>query len=98
MIASLGFSGSKSPITPENLVDTTMDRSNVKKITEAMSVVLPIDNFTVLSLLQLQNGHLIHTGITTINDIPLLVGEVCLLFGEFEVVGTKMAIRITRVG
>jgi flagellar motor switch protein FliM len=98
MIASLGFSGNKSPITMENLVDTTTDWSNVKKIPEAMSVFLPIDNFTALSLLQLQNGQLIHTGINTINDIPLFVGEVCLLFGEFEVVGTQMAIRITRVG
>jgi flagellar motor switch protein FliM len=80
------------------LADTTTDWSYVKKLPEAMSVFLPIDNFTALSLLQLQNGQLIHTGIDTINDIPFFVGEVCLLFGEFEVVGTKMAIRITRVG
>jgi flagellar motor switch/type III secretory pathway protein FliN len=51
--------------------------------------------FTVESLLRLKDGSLVTTSCHQSSDIPLRVNGVMLAWTEFEVVGERLAARIT---
>ncbi len=55
------------------------------------------DEFRVRNLLALAPGQLIETQWVPGNDMPLAAGEVQLAWSEFEVVETRLAVRITRL-
>jgi flagellar motor switch/type III secretory pathway protein FliN len=72
-------------------------RSPVTRLPVVLGVVVPVRTFRVRNLLALAPGHLIETRWSSGEDLPLAAGPVQLAWTEFEVVETRLAVRITRV-
>lgn len=60
-----------------------------------LALEVPLVNFTVEHLLKLQPGSLVQTGCHQSSDLPLNVNEILMAWSEFEVVGERLAARIT---
>ena len=60
-----------------------------------LALEVPLVNFTVENLLKLQAGSLVHTGCHQSSDLPLNVNNILMAWTEFEVVGDRLAARIT---
>jgi flagellar motor switch/type III secretory pathway protein FliN len=60
-----------------------------------LALEIPLVDFTVGHLLKLQPGSLVHTGTHQSSDLPLNVNGVLMAWTEFEVVGERLAARIT---
>jgi flagellar motor switch/type III secretory pathway protein FliN len=61
-----------------------------------VDVALPIRGFRVRHLLALEPGELIESQWSSGNDLPLAARGVTLAWTEFEVVETRLAVRVTR--
>jgi flagellar motor switch protein FliM len=66
------------------------------RVTLRVSVVL--NRFRVRDLLVLKEGQVFETLAPTIEDVPVKIGQTQLGWSEFEVLGQKMALRLTRLG
>ncbi len=62
-----------------------------------MSLEVPVVAFTVDSLLRLSKGSIVQTGCHQSMDIPLRVNGLLMAWTEFEVVGERLAARITEL-
>jgi flagellar motor switch protein FliN/FliY len=62
-----------------------------------LEVAVPIRNFRVRTLLSLEKGKVIETQWGHGDDLPLSAGDVQLAWSEFEVIETRLAVRMTRV-
>jgi hypothetical protein len=62
-----------------------------------LSVALPVRNFRVLNLLSMESGVVVETQWAQGEDLPLTSGAVQLAWTEFEVVDTRLAVRVTRL-
>ena len=62
-----------------------------------LGVSIPVCEFRVRQLLALAPGQVIETRWSTGDDLPLAAGEVQLAWSEFEVVETRLAVRVTRL-
>ena len=62
-----------------------------------LDVSVPVRDFRVRNLLALESSHLVESGWSHGDDVPLAAGEVQLAWSEFEVVDTHLAVRITRL-
>jgi flagellar motor switch protein FliN/FliY len=62
-----------------------------------LTVGVPLPAFRVVDLLGLHAGQTIPTVWPAAEDVPVHLGGVQLLWCEFEVVNTKMAVRCTRL-
>jgi len=60
-----------------------------------LALEIPLVNFTVEHLLKLQAGSLVHTDCHQSSDLPLNVNNILMAWTEFEVVGERLAARIT---
>lgn len=60
-----------------------------------LALEVPLVNFTVEHLLKLQAGSLVHTDCHQSSDLPLNVNNILMAWTEFEVVGERLAARIT---
>ncbi len=60
-----------------------------------LALEVPVVQFTVGSLLQLSRGSLVRTSCHQSSDIPLHVNGMQMAWTEFEVVGERLAARIT---
>jgi len=60
-----------------------------------LALEIPVTGFTVASLLRLSPGTLVETACHQSADIPLQVNGVLMARTEFEVVGDRLAARIT---
>jgi flagellar motor switch/type III secretory pathway protein FliN len=60
-----------------------------------LALDIPVVNFTVGSLLALTKGSLVETACHQSTDIPLRVNGLLMAWTEFEVVGERLAARIT---
>jgi len=60
-------------------------------------VAVPVRDFRVLHLLRLADGEVIETQWGHGEDLPLGSGDVQLAWSEFEVVDSRLAVRITRL-
>jgi flagellar motor switch/type III secretory pathway protein FliN len=60
-----------------------------------LGLELPVVNFTVGYLLKLKPGSLVRTASHQSSDLPLNVNGVLMAWTEFEVVGERLAARIT---
>ena len=69
----------------------------VARIPVEMDVAIPLRDFRVRNLLALTPGQLIESDWDNGSDLPLLAGRMTLAWTEFEVVDTKLAVRITRL-
>jgi flagellar motor switch/type III secretory pathway protein FliN len=70
----------------------------VERLPVELTVAVPVRNFRVRNLLAMTPGTVIETQWTPGEDLPLSAGEVQLAWTEFEVVDTRLAVRVTRLG
>ncbi len=56
---------------------------------------VPVVRFTIGDLLMLTKGSIVETACHHTSDIPLRVNQLLLGWTEFEVIGDKLAVRIT---
>jgi len=62
-----------------------------------LSVDLRPKRFTVRDLLQLEPGAIVESGNANGADVPLIANAQLIGWAEFEVVGQKLAVRITGI-
>lgn len=60
-----------------------------------LGLEVPVVEFTVGHLLKLRSGSLVRTSCNQSSDLPLNVNGVLMAWTEFEVVGERLAARIT---
>jgi flagellar motor switch/type III secretory pathway protein FliN len=60
-----------------------------------LSLELPVVRFTIGDLLKLTNGSIVETATHHTSDVPLRVNQLLIGWTEFEVVGDRLAVRIT---
>ncbi len=60
-----------------------------------LGLEIPVVGFTVDTLLKLKPGSLVETACHQSTDLPLRVNGVLMAWTEFEVVGERLAARIT---
>jgi flagellar motor switch/type III secretory pathway protein FliN len=60
-----------------------------------LALDLPVVNFTVGDLLSLANGSIVETAYHQSSDLPLRVNGQLVGWTEFEVVGERLAVRLT---
>ena len=56
---------------------------------------IPVPRFTVGDLLNLRKGAVVQTASAAANDVPVRINGFVVGHGRFEVVGDKLAVRIT---
>jgi flagellar motor switch protein FliN/FliY len=62
-----------------------------------LDVTIPVREFRVRQLLALAPGQVIETQWSHGDDLPLAAGDVQLAWSEFDVVETRLAVRVTRL-
>ena len=60
-----------------------------------LAVDVPVVRFTVRDLLRLAKGSIVETGYHQSSDLPLRVNGQLVGWTEFEVVGERLAVRLT---
>jgi flagellar motor switch/type III secretory pathway protein FliN len=60
-----------------------------------LSLELPVVRFTIGDLLKLTRGSIVRTASHHTSDLPLRVNRVLIGWTEFEVIGDRLAVRIT---
>jgi flagellar motor switch/type III secretory pathway protein FliN len=60
-----------------------------------LSVDVPLKDFTVRDMLQLEKGSLVESRSVNGADVPVMVNSQLIGWAEFEVVGQRLAIRLT---
>ncbi len=60
-----------------------------------LSVDVPVVQFTIGDLLCLKEGSVVATGCHQTSDVPLRVNHLLIGWTEFEVIGDRLAVRIT---
>jgi flagellar motor switch protein FliN/FliY len=71
--------------------------SPVTRLPVELDVSVPVRDFRVRDLLSLAQGHLVESQWGHGDDLPLSSGAVQMAWAEFEVVDTRLAVRITRL-
>lgn len=72
-------------------------RSEVAQLPVELDVAVPVRDFRVRNLLALEPGQVIESQWGYSEDVPLGSVDVQLAWSEFEVVDTRLAVRITRL-
>jgi flagellar motor switch/type III secretory pathway protein FliN len=62
-----------------------------------LSLEIPIVKFTVGDLLRLAKESIVETGCASTDDIPLRANGLFVAWSEFEVIGNRLALRITEL-
>ena len=60
-----------------------------------LSLEVPVVRFTIGDLLALAKGTIVETACHHTSDVPLRVNELLIGWTEFEVIGDRLAVRIT---
>ncbi len=60
-----------------------------------LTLDVPVVRFTIADLLALRPGSIVETACHHTGDVPLRVNQLLLGWTEFEVVGDRLAVRIT---
>jgi flagellar motor switch/type III secretory pathway protein FliN len=78
------------PVSPEN---DGLD--SMPWLPCTVSLEVPAVRFTIADLLALTKGSIVETACHHTSDVPLRVNKVLIGWTEFEVVGDRLAVRIT---
>lgn len=62
-----------------------------------LTVDLPLPDFRVVDLLQMEAGAVMRTGWQVARDVPLRVNNTLIGWSEFEAVGDRLAVRLTEL-
>jgi flagellar motor switch protein FliM len=69
----------------------------IARLPVELEVGIPVPSFRVRNLLALDSGSLVKTQWEHSEEVPLRAGEVQLAWSEFEVIETRLAVRVTRL-
>jgi len=84
-----------APAAPEK-ESTLADRlDSVPWLPCTLSVEVPVARFTVADLLGMKEGTIVETSCHHTSDLPLRVNQLLIGWTEFEVIGDRLAVRIT---
>jgi flagellar motor switch/type III secretory pathway protein FliN len=61
----------------------------------ALTLDIPVVRFTIGDLLSLTKGSIIETACHHTSDVPLRVNQLLIGWTEFDVIGDRLAVRIT---
>ena len=78
-------------------VDDSVAWARVRNLGCSLTVELALPDITVRDLMQMQGDTVIDSRWEVSADVPLLVNGVLIAWGEFEVVGGRLAVRITEL-
>jgi len=100
LIRSPGLRDGDGTETAETTADVGRSRLNplVARLPVEVDVAVPIRAFTVRNLIALAKEQVIESQWDHAEDLPLAAREVQLAWCEFEVMDTRLAVRITRLG
>lgn len=70
---------------------------SVDRLACRMSLEILIPGFTVRSLLTLAPGDVIDTRWPLVSDVPLRINGLLMSWTEFELIGNKLAVRLTEL-
>jgi flagellar motor switch protein FliN/FliY len=73
------------------------DLSSVAMLTCQMSLEIPVPRFTVRDLLRLSPEDVIDTHWAQTADVPLRINGLLLSWAEFDLIGNKIAVRLTEL-
>jgi flagellar motor switch protein FliN/FliY len=85
-----------APLPQEN-EDEPVFSAPIPQLPVELDVIIPVREFRVRQLLALSPGQVIETQWSHGDDLPLAAGDVQLAWSEFEVVETRLAVRVTRL-
>jgi flagellar motor switch/type III secretory pathway protein FliN len=85
-----------APLPPQSEADLIF-RAPISQLPVELGVAIPVRGFRVRHLLALAPGQVIETQWNHGDDLPLAAGDVQLAWSEFEVVETRLAVRVTRL-
>ncbi len=60
-----------------------------------LTLDIPVVRFTIRDLLKLTKGTIVETACHHTSDVPLRVNQLLIGWTEFEVIGDRLAVRIT---
>ena len=60
-----------------------------------LTLEVPVVHFTIADLLALKEGSIVETASHHTSDVPLRVNQLLIGWTEFDVIGDKLAVRIT---
>jgi flagellar motor switch protein FliN/FliY len=94
---AIGSDGSTAGSLPQE--ETSLQLAGaLARMPVNLTVAIPVRNFRVRNLLAMVSGLVVETQWGHGEDLPLASGEVQLAWAEFEVVDTRLAVRVTRLG
>ena len=85
-----------APHAPEAAIDAEF-AAPITLLPVELGVAVPVRDFRVRQLLALTPGQVIETQWNPGDDLPLAAGDVQLAWSEFEVVDSRLAVRVTRL-
>ena len=62
-----------------------------------LSLEVPVTRFTVGDLLRLNRGSVVETACAYTSDVPLRANGLLIGWTEFEVIGNRLAVRVTEL-
>lgn len=87
--APLTITGPAPTAEPEDLLDS------MPWLPCTLTLEIPVVRFTIADLLALTRGSVVETACHHTSDVPLRANRVLIGWTEFEVVGDRLAVRIT---
>lgn len=82
--------------TPSNGPATSLDvLDSLSWLPCKLTVEVPVNHFTVADLLALKEGSIVETSFHHTSDLPLRMNQMLIGWTEFEVVGDRLAVRVT---
>jgi flagellar motor switch protein FliN/FliY len=92
-------------VVPEPLAKSATSEPDLPKLKPPaanlpveLDVGVPVPEFRVRNLLNLEPGRVIESRWGHADDVPLAAGAVRLAWVEFEVIENQLAVRVTRLG
>ena len=77
------------PVTPADLLDS------MPWLPCTLTLEIPVVRFTIRDLLSLTKGSIVETACHHTSDVPLRVNQLLVGWTEFDVIGDRLAVRIT---
>jgi flagellar motor switch protein FliN len=78
-------------------ISEQQDWESVRSLPCAATLDIPVPNFTVAELLVLQIGSVVETNWAAGAEIPLKVNRSTIAWGELELLGDRLGVRLTEL-
>jgi len=83
------------PVVADMMPHPTDSLDTIPWLPCTLSVEIPVVRFTIADLLDLKKGSIVETGCHHTSDLPLRVNKLLIGWTELDVVGDRLAVRVT---